>query len=421
MAAKRSVPEIRFKGFDGEWAERLFSELFALVSNNTLSRAELNYSSGMAKNVHYGDVLIKFGEVLDANTDRIPFVSDATVVDRLRKARLQSGDVIIADAAEDEMVGKCTELMNVGDQLILSGLHTIASRPTTPFATGFLGYALNAPSYHDQLLRLMQGTKVLSLSRLSLQDTRVQFPDEVPEQSLVGTYFQSLDSLITLRRRKHDKLTAVKKAMLHKMFPQDGADVPEIRFRGFSERWALRKFGEIVTEVRRPIEVQDSKAYELVTVKRRNEGVVSRGFLTGRDILVKNYSEVRTGDYIISKRQVIHGANGVVPPSLDGAIVSNEYLIAVSSECLTTDFLALLSKLPAMYRLYFVSSFGVDIEKMVFDVEDWRRRSIAIPTVEEQERITDYFTRLDALLALQQRELDKLKNLKKAYLDKIFV
>ena len=107
------VHEIRFKGFEREWEESSFDELFSNISNNTLSRAELNYKSGGGRNVHYGDVLIKFGEVLDVKTDEIPFISNNDWVNKLKSAKLRNGDVIIADAAEDSSVGKCTEIINI--------------------------------------------------------------------------------------------------------------------------------------------------------------------------------------------------------------------------------------------------------------------------------------------------------------------
>ena len=123
---------------------------------------------------------------------------------------------------------------------------------------------------------------------------------------------------------------------------------PQLRFEGFTDDWELRKLGELLTEVKRPIKMQDDDTYQLVTVKRRNEGIVSRGFFKGRQILVKNYFELHAGDYLISKRQVVHGANGIVPKDMEGAIVSNEYLVSVGNKNITTDFLTIISKLPIM-------------------------------------------------------------------------
>jgi len=195
---------------------------------------------------------------------------------------------------------------------------------------------------------------------------------------------------------------------------------PVIRFKGFSDAWKQYKVDEIATDVRRSIDMKDDEVYQLVTVKRRNEGVVSRGFLKGKDILVKNYFEIRAGDYLISKRQVIHGANGFVPKSLDKSVVSNEYLVIVSNDMISTKFWTLISQRYKMYKMFFLSSYGVDVEKMVFNVDDWKKRSINIPSVAEQNRIVEFFDNLDNLITLHQRKFEKLQNVKKAMLEKMF-
>jgi len=195
---------------------------------------------------------------------------------------------------------------------------------------------------------------------------------------------------------------------------------PQIRFRKFSEGWREKKIGNILSETKRPIVLQDDQRYELVTVRRRNDGVISRGYLYGREILVKNYSQLSAGDYLISKRQVVHGATGIVPYSLDGAIVSNEYLVAIGNDEITTAFLTLLSKRPAMYRNFFLSSYGVVIEKLFFDVEDWKKRTVTIPEVHEQNQICSFFNSLDRMIELHQRKHGKLVALKQAMLQKMF-
>jgi len=212
------VPEIRFKGFAGKWERRKYYKVFTIISNNTLSRADLNYNSGIAKNIHYGDVLIKFGELLDIEKATIPFITNNCFAEKLRSSILQNGDLIIADTAEDETVGKCTELINTNGENIVSGLHTIPSRPTLFFALGYLGYFMNSFTYHHQLLRLMQGTKVLSISKSVLQDTNIYYPNSIGEQSKIADFFQHLDSFISLHQRELDKLKNIKKACLDKMF-----------------------------------------------------------------------------------------------------------------------------------------------------------------------------------------------------------
>lgn len=196
--------------------------------------------------------------------------------------------------------------------------------------------------------------------------------------------------------------------------------VPKIRFKRFVGEWEENPIGEILSEKKRPITLKDHLRYELITVKRRNGGVVPRGSLLGREILVKNYSQLEVGDFVISKRQVVHGATGIIPSQLDGAIVSNEYLIAVGNSRISTEFLTLLATLPDMRKKFFLSSYGVDIEKMVFEVEDWKKRGVIIPSVTEQTQIGGYFREVDRLIGLQQRKHDKLVTLKKAMLQKMF-
>ena len=195
---------------------------------------------------------------------------------------------------------------------------------------------------------------------------------------------------------------------------------PRLRFKVFSGAWKEKKIGEILSEVRRSIYLEDSEKYQLVTVKRRNEGVVSRGYLFGKDILVKNYSQLKTNDYLISKRQIIHGANGIIPSELDNAIVSNEYLVVVSNNDVRTEFLTLVSRTPSMYRKFLLSSYGVDIEKMVFNVEDWKGREITLPSLPEQTHLGLFFRRLDSQIVESRAVLEKSRQLKKAMLAKMF-
>lgn len=204
------------------------------------------------------------------------------------------------------------------------------------------------------------------------------------------------------------------------MADQNTAKAPRIRFKAYSEPWTEEKIGDVLGEKRRPIVLEDDQRYELITVKRRNEGVVSRGHLLGREILVKNYAELKAGDFVISKRQVVHGATGIVPPALDGAIVSNEYLSAADSEKLLTEFLTILASLPAMRRKFFLSSYGVDIEKLFFDADDWKKRTITLPGIQEQGRVSQFIRTLDQLIAQHQRKHEKLTALKVAMLQKMF-
>ena len=187
------------------WEQRKLSDTLDFLSNNTLSRAELSEDTGTYKNVHYGDVLIKFGEYIDAQSTDLPYIADDEKAKKFESSKLQDGDIIIADTAEDEAVGKCVEIGNIGDLSIVSGLHTIPCRPKVKFAPAYLGFYLNSASYHDQLIPLMQGIKVTSISKSAISDTMISAPTNLSEQGKIGQFFTRLDSLITLHQHKPNK------------------------------------------------------------------------------------------------------------------------------------------------------------------------------------------------------------------------
>ena len=206
----KNKPAIRFKGFSDAWEQREFNSEFIMLQNNTLSRVELTADKGDAMNVHYGDILVKFGEVLDIETEELPYIESEQIVSKFKSSLLQDGDIIVADTAEDETVGKCTEMANIKGFSVLSGLHTIPLRPLKKFASGYLGYYLNSSSYHDSLIPLMQGTKVTSISKSALQGTYICYPDEYEEQQKIGMIFRKLDHLITLHQCKENKQKNIK-------------------------------------------------------------------------------------------------------------------------------------------------------------------------------------------------------------------
>lgn len=140
-----------------DWELQTFDETFRVISNNTLSRENLNNRGGAVRNIHYGDILTKFPEVLDCSEDEIPFVNDLSLLSSSTQL-LQDGDVVIADTAEDETVGKVTEVQNLGDSKLVAGLHTIPCRVKKgDFAPGWLGYYMNSDLFHNQILPYITG------------------------------------------------------------------------------------------------------------------------------------------------------------------------------------------------------------------------------------------------------------------------
>ena len=159
------------------WESITLSDALRPLKTSPFTRDELNYIGGQYQNVHYGDILVSFPSVVDAEKDGLPYVSDSAEGRCSRCTLLQNGDIIITDTAEDEAVGKAIEIQGITDQKVVSGLHTMAFRPQEGlFAPGFLGYFLNSSVYHNQLLPLMQGIKVLSISKTAIGDTVIKYP-----------------------------------------------------------------------------------------------------------------------------------------------------------------------------------------------------------------------------------------------------
>lgn len=214
----KHIPEIRFKGFTDAWEQRKLGEIFEYLQNNTLSRDSLNYKNPNIKNIHYGDILVKFDEILDGSNKDIPYINSELDLSKFSKSLLRDGDIIFSDTAEDDTVGKAIELQNVNAPFILGGLHTIPCRPLIPFGKGYLGNFLNSDSYRLQLRPLIQGIKVSSISKSALKDTMIEYPKNLDEQEKIGSLFYYIAKMITLHQRKLERLQEVKKGLLQKMF-----------------------------------------------------------------------------------------------------------------------------------------------------------------------------------------------------------
>ena len=418
MTKKSDTPAIRFKGFTDTWEQRKFGEVFdCTIPNNTLSRAELSYDEGTVLNVHYGDVLIKYGSVLDVQKDDIPRIPHRCRED-FNGALLQDGDIIIADTAEDETTGKACEISNLQGSVIVSGLHTMVCRPRNRMALGYLGYYLNSNAYHHQLLPLMQGIKVLSLSRSNIQKTSVSYPTAVKEQQHIAYYFSQLDNLITLHQRKYDKLTNVKKSMLEKMFPKNGSNVPEIRFKGFTEAWEQRKVGEVSESYSGGTPSVGVKEYyggQIPFIRSAEiNSEITELFLTEEGLKNSSARLVAVGDILYALYGATSGEVGRA--RLKGAI--NQAILAIKPHTdYDSEYLAqwLRKSKHSIIETYLQGGQGNLSGTIVKEL------SVDFPSLKEQKAIGDFFRQLDNLITLHQRELEKLKNIKKSCLENMFV
>ena len=425
MPDKVNNPQIRFEGFTDAWEQRKLDEVFdCTVPNNTLSRAELSYDEGTVLNVHYGDVLIKYGSVLDVQKDDIPRIPHRCRED-FNGALLQDGDVIIADTAEDETTGKACEISNSQGSAIVSGLHTMVCRPRHRMALGYLGYYLNSNAYHHQLLPLMQGIKVLSLSRSNIQKTSVSYPIEVKEQKFIANYFSQLDRLITLHQRKHDKLQILKKAILEKMFPKNGSSVPEIRFKGFTDAWEQRKLSELLylsSERNNGSYTRDDVLAASLGTELQKKHIYFG--LRATDESVKNYKVVLPNDVIYTKSPIKGFPNGIIRTSKgENGIVPTLYCVYHSVDVINPSIIQAYFESKERLDAYLVPLVNIGARNNVnITDKEFLDGSLCIPKDKaEQDKIVDVLERLSNLITLHQRKLDTLKYLKEAMLEKMFV
>ena len=147
-------------------------------------------------------------------------ISENNDVERYFMSLLKNGDLIIADTAEDEIVGKCAELQGISDEFVVAGLHTIAIRPNNKFANCYLAFYMNSSAYRKQLTPLMQGVKVLSISRSAISKTEIYFPSSILEQEKIAKCLDSLENLIESYERKIEVLNIQKKGLMQKLFPR---------------------------------------------------------------------------------------------------------------------------------------------------------------------------------------------------------
>lgn len=202
----------RLHGFNGvAWKKVKLDEVTTFLSNNSLSRDNLNTLRGSILNIHYGDVLIKLPTIVNVSLVDLPFINEELNI--VSKDFVSEGDIIMADTAEDGTVGKACEIVNVGNNKVVSGLHTILIHPTIAFAPMFLGYYLNSKEYHKQILSIMQGIKVYSITKDALRKTNIKIPP-LEEQNAIAEILSVCDNEITLAKQKLDTLRLQKKGLM---------------------------------------------------------------------------------------------------------------------------------------------------------------------------------------------------------------
>ena len=383
-----------------DWELQTFDETFRVISNNTLSRENLNNRGGAVRNIHYGDILTKFPEVLDCNEEEIPYVNELSLLSSSTQL-LQDGDIVVADTAEDETVGKVIEVQNLGDSKLVAGLHTIPCRVKKgDFAPGWLGYYMNSDLFHNQILPYITGIKVSSISKGAISETLILVPP-FDEQEKIVQSLNKIQLLMTAETKVVNKIKLVKNGCLSKMFPQKDDTVPEMRLPGFTEAWEQRKLGELCN---------------ITTGKLDANAMVSDGqydfYTSGIDVFKIDVAAFEGPAITIAG----NGASVGYMHLADGKFNAYQRTYVLTDFLADRQFLnvAIGNELPNKIQEE-VRGSGIPyiVLNMLTDL------AIPFPSHEEQYAIGVYFQQLDHLITLHQCKCDKYSNIKKGMMSNL--
>ena len=314
-----------------DWEVRKLGEVCAFLRTNTLSRNQLNDMNGDIHNIHYGDVLIKYPSIIDVQKQAIPFINSEDYRESMNDF-IEDGDIVLADTAEDETVGKACEIANIGSEKILSGLHTMLIRPQKGlFFPCFLGYQVNSVSYRKQLQALIQGIKVCSLGKQAIANTDFAVPP-LPEQQRIVSVLSLWDTAIAKQTALIEKLTLRKRGLMQQLLSG------KKRLKGFSGEWKNIKLGNIAERITRKNE-EDNR--NVVTISAQ------RGFVVQTDFFNKSVaSETLDNYFLVHKNEFCYNKSysngypmGAIKrlKSFDKAVVTTLYICFRLKEKLRTN------------------------------------------------------------------------------------
>ena len=391
------VPQIRFKGFEGAWEEDQLGERVEFFSGLTYSPRSVQKGVGT---LVLRSSNVKNGEIVDADNVYV----DPSIVN---SKNVEVGDIaVVVRNGSRSLIGKHAQIKQRMDSTVIGAFMTGIHSEVPAFTNALL----DTPQFDKEIAKNL-GATINQITTGAFKQMMFRFPHDT-EQEQVGEYFRELDSLMRLHQRKHDKLVALKKAMLQNMFPQPGATTPEIRFKGFSGEWAEHEFKLIASRG-----TQSASDAHLPRIEY--EDILSGAGCLKKDVFKKASSKVginfERGDVLFGKLR----------PYLKNwwlaefaGIAVGDFWVLKSAEA-TSEFTYCLIQTEAFERVANQSS-GSKMPR-----SDWKPvsgSSFRVPVqIEEQQKVGTYFRTLDALIAQHATQLQKLQQIKSACLEKMFV
>ena len=403
-----SVPEIRFKGFTDAWEQRKLGEVVKEVTrNDPTSEAPI--------------MMITANNGFIEQSERYAFDNAG---ESLKKyILLQKGELAYNHGASKlRPFGSCFALTTAESARIPFVYHCFSAENKN---AEFLSIELNGSEVESQLRKIVSsGARMDGLLNISFDEystVTVLLPD-IKEQEHIADFFRNLDHLITLHQRKYDKLQVLKKAMLEKMFPKNGSSVPEIRFKGFTDAWEQRKLGEILQERNtRTSDFESNPLYSLTI----ESGVTPKTDRYERSSLVTKtedlFKTVKPNEFVTNPMNLRFGALGYNKNAFTVS-VSGYYDVFSIDDDKCSGFWNAYFKTPTAMNIFDNAATGSLIEKRRVKYSTLQQLAFYMPNdLSEKAEIGKYMDTFDHLITLHQRELEKLQNIKKSMLEKMFV
>lgn len=409
MSVEKNVPEIRFKGFSGEWEEK---ELKSFCDS---------FSYGLNASAIKFDGVNKYLRITDIDDKSRRFdygalTSPDVDISKSDEYLLKSGDVLFARTGAS--VGK-TYLYNELDGKVFFAGFLIRATVNEKTRPQFIFQNTLTTAYEKFVVATSQRSGQPGINAKEYAEYRLFSPDE-PEQTAIGNIFQKLDNLINQHHQKHDKLSGIKKAMLEKMFPKQGKTIPEIRFKGFSGEWEEKELSELTDYANgkgHEDKQKTSGKYELINL---NSISIGGGLKPSGKFIDETNSTLEKNDLVMVLSDVGHG-------DLLGRVA----LIPKSNAYVLNQRVALLrpyGNVCPLFLLYNINAHQTYFKKQGAGMSQLNisRGSVesfysCIPEREEQTAIGRYFQKLDSLINQHQQQITKLNNIKQACLSKMFV
>ena len=405
--AKQNKPAIRFKGFTDAWEQRKLGEV---VERITRKNENLESTLPLTISAQYG--LINQNEFFDkriASKDVSGYFlvrNGEFAYNKSTSSDAPWGAIKRLDRYESGVLSTLYIVFKILDESKTSSDYIVTYYNTDLWHKGIQAIAAEGARNHG----------LLNVAPADFFETNLTMPKDYAEQQQIGSFFQQLDHLITLHQRKYDKLQVLKKAMLEKMFPKNGSSVPEIRFKGFTDAWEQRKLGDCFTE-----RCESMPDGELISVTI-NDGIKKFSELGRHDNSnddKSKYKKVCAGDIAYNSMRMWQGASGCSPYE---GIVSPAYTVLTPNSGINSKCMAYQFKLPATIHTFKINSQGITSDNWNLKFPALSEIEIYVsPYEQEQAKIAAYFANLDNLITLHQRELEKLQNIKKSMLEKMFV